>query len=57
MSLRQPTAADSPLTGSPIHSAARGKRLIRLMVMAVVYAIWLCVLGYIAWVNVQSGNQ
>ncbi|MCC7337771.1 MAG: hypothetical protein IT422_22000 [Pirellulaceae bacterium] len=57
MPAHPPTATDSPLTGSPTHSAARGGRLGRLIVMAIVYAIWLCVLGYIAWVNVQAGNQ
>ncbi len=25
--------------------------------MAVVYAVWLAYMGYVAWVNVQAGNQ
>ena len=28
-----------------------------LMAMAVVYAIWLTWMAYVAWINVQAGNQ
>ena len=28
-----------------------------LWAMAIIYALWLTWMGYVAWVNVQAGNQ
>lgn len=68
MPVDRPTAADSPLAGSPTHTTAVRRRPGRLIaifrgglggfvLMAIVYSAWLSALSYIAWVNVLAGNQ
>lgn len=50
-------AESTPITNaaSRLPSHATTKKM--LLATAVVYAAWLVWMGYVAWVNVQAGNQ
>lgn len=43
------------ISSSRLPSHATTKKM--LLAMAVVYGAWLVWMGYVAWVNVQAGNQ
>jgi hypothetical protein len=54
------TSESSPVrpSGPSASETARAQpRPTALIVLAVLYAAWLGVLAYIAWTNVQAGNQ
>ncbi len=46
-------ATSSPPTRLPAHITTKKM----LWAVAVLYGIWLAWMGYVAWVNVQAGNQ
>ncbi len=50
-----PSDTDERLISQLLPSQITTRKL--LMAMAVVYGVWLLWMGYVAWVNVQAGNQ